>query len=461
MSRRTPTRIGCYEVHELLGRGGMGEVYLAAHADLQRWVVLKTLHRGASEDKNLATRFLREAQAAASLHHQNIVSVYDSFTWRGERYIVHEFVNGEDLADLIKREGALDWRVAALIAVSISRGLEEVHARGILHRDLKPSNVLIARTGDVKIADFGIALDSNGPGLTQTGHALGSPPYMSPEQMMGEVLDPRSDLFAMGVLLYEMLTGSAPFQDSESKPNESLVRRIRHGRYTKLGRAAPKTPRWLRSLTESCLNAKPGRRPNSTTEVRRRLEGKLGRPSPADCRAELAMALWPDSEIGNDEMTVLVEQVEEVESAEREVATDLPETKSYEKVVPLWRWGLDSLALAATLVLGAMLLKPTLAPAWEAVSGQSVPLAPALLEIIAPTGSWVRIDDRPALRSPLSEAIELEPGEYIVVIEDPRRGKAIHRIELRPGERRNVEQRFPQRLRVEPKPIQILPTKDD
>ncbi|MDH3521419.1 MAG: serine/threonine protein kinase [Myxococcales bacterium] len=287
--RRTIAHI---EIERELGRGGMGVVRLGHQPGLDRPVVVKTLKRTLADDPTLEERFLREARSAAAVHHQNVVAVYDCFIWRSERYIVQEFVDGVDLSTVLASTARIAPRIAALIALELSRGLEEIHALGIVHRDLKPSNILISRTGATKIADFGIALADEGPGLTQTGHAVGTPLYMSPEQLMGERADARSDLFSLGVLMFEMLTGRVPFAEEEDAAGRSLVRRMQSGRYPRLRKLAPKTPRALARLVARCLRSKPARRPPSATVLREALERISGNVPPGACRIEIAAWLW-------------------------------------------------------------------------------------------------------------------------------------------------------------------------
>ena len=245
-----PTRkmIGSFEVERELGQGGMGVVYLACQPALEREVVIKTLRRGLAEDESIEERFRREAQAAACIHHQNVVAVYDCFAWRGERFIVQEYVAGEDLASVLQIVRRFDPRVAGLVALELARGLEEVHAQDVVHRDLKPGNVLLGRGGEAKIADFGIALEPRNATLTQVGLAVGTPVYMSPEQHMGERADQRSDLFSFGVLLFEMLTGELPFPESDDEKVQVLLRRMEAGRYVRPRKLVPETPRALERL---------------------------------------------------------------------------------------------------------------------------------------------------------------------------------------------------------------------
>jgi len=286
--RRPPQRIGTVEIDDTLGSGGMGVVYVGSQPGLGRSVVVKGLRGQAREDNHAVARFQREAQAMATVQHQNVVAVFDAFEWRGEPWIVQEYVDGADLARLLAHQSPLEPRLAALIGLSIVRGLEEIHDRGIVHRDLKPSNVLLGRNGDVKICDFGIALDHHGPGLTRTGFALGTVPYMAPEQMLGENVDFRSDLFAVGILLYEMLCGDVPFPAKDPKDDASLVRRIQSQKYVRPRDRRRAIPRTLARILQECLRAKPRRRPSSTTDLRRALEKHLGHPSPTDVRSEIA-----------------------------------------------------------------------------------------------------------------------------------------------------------------------------
>ena len=281
--------IGSYQVERELGKGGMGIVYVARQPDLDRRVVVKGLRRDFVDDPIAAERFIREAQAASAIHHQNVVAVHDCFMVRGERFIALEFVDGVDLATALGQVGRFPPRMAALVALEICRGLEEIHAQGIVHRDLKPSNVLLGRAGEVKIADFGIAIDGSAPALTQTGHAVGTPSYMSPEQLRGARADARSDIFSLGIVLYEMLSGRTPFEvDGE----RGLLDTIEAGHHRPVSQTAPATPRAMKKLIRRCLQPKSARRPEDASELRRALDRQLGAPAPAETRARIAGWLW-------------------------------------------------------------------------------------------------------------------------------------------------------------------------
>ena len=202
-----------YEIHQRLARGGMAQVYLARDRSLDRPVAVKELVPEFATDPSFVERFRREAQAAANLAHPNIVGVYDWGTQDGTYFIVMEYVDGPSLSQVIRRDGPLHPRRAAEIANEVAAALGFAHSRGVVHRDVKPGNVLLTSTGQSKVTDFGIAraLSSPDDDLTQAGSVMGTATYFSPEQAQGLPVDPRSDLYSLGVVLYEMVTGRPPF----------------------------------------------------------------------------------------------------------------------------------------------------------------------------------------------------------------------------------------------------------
>jgi len=206
------TRLGNrYELQDLVGGGGMAEVYLAHDAILDRDVALKILRGQFAGDEEFVERFKREALSAAGLSHPNIVSVYDRGTEVGTSYIAMEYVPGGTLKERLSSDGPLDPTVVASLGLQISEALQAAHERGVIHRDIKPQNVLLTEGGEVKVADFGIARAASAATISQTGLILGTAGYMSPEQALGKAASPRSDLYCLGVLLYEMLTGEQPY----------------------------------------------------------------------------------------------------------------------------------------------------------------------------------------------------------------------------------------------------------
>ncbi len=216
MSEQGPTIFnGRYELLRHIARGGMADVYLARDGLLGREVALKVLFPEFANDPNFVERFRREAQAAANLNHPNIVGIYDWGQERGTYYIVMEHVSGRSMSDVLRSTGPLHPDRAAEIASDVAGALSTAHAAGLVHRDIKLGNILVSDSGDVKVADFGIAtaLVSGGDAaLTQHGSVMGTATYFSPEQAQGKALDGRSDLYSLGVVLYEMLAGVPPFQ---------------------------------------------------------------------------------------------------------------------------------------------------------------------------------------------------------------------------------------------------------
>jgi eukaryotic-like serine/threonine-protein kinase len=201
-----------YELEELCGSGGMSSVFRARDVQLDRRVAIKILHQHYLDDPEYVERFRREARAVARLSHPNIVTVIDRGEDDGRQYIVFEHVDGENLKELVVRTGRLPVRKAVELALSVADGLAFAHGHGLVHRDVKPQNVLLSREGDVKVTDFGIArsLDVE-HGVTQTGTVLGTGEYLAPEQASGKPVSPATDVYSLGVVLWELLVGDVPF----------------------------------------------------------------------------------------------------------------------------------------------------------------------------------------------------------------------------------------------------------
>ena len=202
---------GRYEIEDLLGQGGMARVFRGQDKVLGRTVAVKVLSPQFAGDDQFVARFRREAQAAAALNHPNIVSVYDTGDQGDVHYIVMEYVEGRTLRDVIRQDGPLLPERASEIAQAVARALAAAHEGGLVHRDIKPGNIMLTRDGEVKVMDFGIARSSTGDTLTQTAAILGTASYLSPEQAQGAAVDARSDIYSLGCVLYEMLTGRPPF----------------------------------------------------------------------------------------------------------------------------------------------------------------------------------------------------------------------------------------------------------
>lgn len=203
-----------YEIISEIGRGGMANVYKAKQKSLGRLVALKVFHQSMVHDKELFERFQREARIYATLKHPNIVNIYDVGYENGYHFISMEYISGENLLRLIRQRGKLEPEQTVKIIVSIAEALDYAHNKGIIHRDIKSSNILISEGGEIYLTDFGIAHAAHEAEITVREEALGTPQYMSPEQIELEELDGRTDYYSLGVVMYECLTGHVPFSAS-------------------------------------------------------------------------------------------------------------------------------------------------------------------------------------------------------------------------------------------------------
>jgi len=263
---------GRYRLESKLGSGGMSTVYLARDETLERWVAVKVLHREISDQPDQLERFRREARAVAQLSHPNVVAVIDAGEDGGYPYIVFEYVPGETLKARIDGVGRLPLDEAAAYAIEIGRGLAAAHAQKLIHRDVKPQNVLIDAEGRAKVTDFGIARSLESDGLTKTGRVLGTTDYVSPEQAMGHDVDARSDIYSLGVLLYEMLTGEPPFK-AETVVGVAMKHVNEPMPDTQAHRADASAA--LARVVENATSKDPGKRYRSMNEMLAELETAL------------------------------------------------------------------------------------------------------------------------------------------------------------------------------------------
>ena len=269
-----PKKVASYNIEDVLGRGGMGEVYLATHELLGRSVALKrlVLPENSPQDADLTERFIREGKALAELSHHGIVGVFDLFQWRNHTYMAMERVDGKDLHELLG-SGSLPVDVAAIIGARLAEALDYAHLHRIVHRDIKPANVMVSVTGDIKLMDFGVARNENLDELTRTGMMVGTPRFLAPEVVKGEVADARSDIYALGCVLYQMLAGRHPFAHATA---DTIFPLIASGKFEKLGSVA-QVPRTLRKIVDKCLTTSPDKRYQSCADVAHDLERFLDR----------------------------------------------------------------------------------------------------------------------------------------------------------------------------------------
>jgi serine/threonine-protein kinase len=257
-----PSRIGKYEIEEFLG-GGMSHVYRAKDTVLGRRVAVKVLTRAATSDSESKARFLMEARVASNITHENIISVFDFGEENGQPFIVMEFLEGESLRAAIKNGhlGDFGWRMR--VALQAGRAIDYIHSKKIIHRDIKPENINIDRFGKIKLMDFGIAKAENVQ-LTRTGYTLGTPYYMAPEQVLGRPLTPQADVYAYGLLLFELITETKAMSGDNV---EQIFEKILYQPVDLSALNAPGIPPPMAGLIGRCVAKQPAQRPRSVGEV--------------------------------------------------------------------------------------------------------------------------------------------------------------------------------------------------
>jgi eukaryotic-like serine/threonine-protein kinase len=325
---------GRYRLVSRLGSGGMADVWCAEDLQLGRRVALKLLHRRFAEDAEFVERFRREASSAAGLQHPNVVSVYDRGEYDGTYYIAMEFLEGATLKDVVKGEGPLDPPRAIDLAIQILRAARFAHKRGIIHRDLKPHNVIVDAEGRAKVTDFGIAR-AGASDMTETGSILGTAQYLSPEQAQGHAVSAQSDLYAIGIVLYEMLTGTVPF-DGDSAVTIAL-KQVSEPPLPP-SRLNPAVPLDLEAVVLRALAKEPQQRFADADEFIAALEAaRAGLDQPGGAATTAFMAVPPATSVEHEEV-VYAEPLAE------------------ERGPRWWLWGLLAVLLVAAAIAAALLL---------------------------------------------------------------------------------------------------------
>ncbi len=403
-------RIGNCRIVEEVASGGMAVVYRAIQDSLGRTVAIKALKSTAAIEEHIATRFEREAKSLANLQHENIISVYDFHREHGSLFIVMEYVSGIDLYDLLERSGRVPFDVAAIIALQVARALDYIHYRGIVHRDIKPANIMLARQGGVKLMDFGIARDKSFEDLTEAGTGIGTPAYMSPEQILGDKLDARSDLFSLGIVLYQMLTGGKPFVEDEQR---SVMHKIRLERHPKVRKLNPDIPRELERIVDKCLEKQPRDRWRSAQQVVMALERFLAKYVEVNYHARLVMFLKSQGLITQLEAD---EYVSPLVGVPGQAAAGQPNLQA--RVTA--RRG----AVVQGTILGVLLLMISLihvAPLGEAAAPQAVTAQAqtGYLRVLAYPWAEVTLDGKAVGPTPLARPFELREGSHTLRLEHP------------------------------------------
>lgn len=417
-------RIGTCRVLGEIGSGGMAVVYEAIQEPLHRRVAIKALKPSIAIDSQFAERFEREAHFMASLQHENILHVIDFIKDGRSMFIIMEYVDGIDLYDLLERSPRLPPDIAAIVTLQLARGLDYAHFRGIIHRDIKPANIMVSMQGDVKLMDFGIARHERFGDLTETGTGLGTPSYMSPEQILGDKLDFRSDLFSVGIVLYQMLTGRKPFVEDDTR---TVMQKIRLDRYEPFKKLGVDVPRKLERIMARCLQKMPANRYPTTQALIDDLSEFLAPRVAMNHNARLVLYLY---EVG----IMTGEQTDEVLSAVAPRALRNARRNG---------GFLKGIARKQALVLVALLASGlTVQAASGRWSGPSAggdpgfvnPAEAGYLKVSADPWAHVDVDGERVLTTPAARAIPLRPGRHYVKYINPYFVPVEHEVRIEAGQ---------------------------
>ncbi len=433
ISARMPIKqVNNCEIIAEIGAGGMAVVYKAVQNSLNRPVAIKVLKPEFANDTQLVARFIREATSLAALQHENIVHIFDFVKEDGSYRMVMEFVEGIDLFDVLEKVSRLPPTVGAVIGLGVSNALEYAHYRGIIHRDIKPSNIIISRKGEVKLMDFGIARDENLGDLTRPGTSLGTPAYMSPEQVMGVKIDFRSDLFSFGIVLYQMLTGIKPFSEGGGK---SIMHKILNGEFIRPRRINPNIPRHLERIVLRCLAQEPAERYRSTGDLRRDLETFVTRRVRMHYSARLEIYLYHNGFITRDEAETFVARdlLDDQEFAREDAG--LPPPLSLRTIAKVQG------ALGAAVLLWILIIHLASGLSGAEAAAHSAAGPPGALKVVAWPWAEIYVDGAYVDTTPVARSFSLSPGVYQVTLKNPHYETVTRKVLIEPAR--------PKKLKVE------------
>jgi serine/threonine-protein kinase len=426
------TQFGSCRVTRELSSGALATVYKAVQEPLGRVVVVKALKPTIGPMSPFAAQVEREAHVLADLGHPNIVLLHDFVKNDREMYLVLEHVDGFSLAELLKKAEArklrFSYEAIAGIAAQVARGLEHAHERGVVHRDLKPQNLLVSKRGEVKLCDFGIAQRDKLPSVDipfspreatpQGDAAFGTPAYMSPEQILGEEVDARSDLFSLGVVLYQLLTGHRPFEGPVSKDRDRASQRIRRDPPPAIRTRAPDVPRALETVTMRLLEKHPDARYASAAEVAALLEEIVRTRTSENVAQVVARAL---GEAG-------------IVPAKRGAPPSPLVAPAPRR--DMKRVAIAAGALGATLVLGMVLGLAVSSRAPIKAANAPLPLDPpggGALRVVAAPWASVSIDGRYVDTTPFARPIPLTAGKHSLTLRHPEAPDEKREVVIAPG----------------------------
>jgi len=408
-------KLGKYTVLGEIGRGGMAVVYRAHQESLDRIVAIKELDLSkTSQDPKALERFQLEARSAASLDHPSIVTVHDFWERSRNAYIAMEFVDGLEVKEALDEVGSINPATAAYTVLQVARALAYAHERGIIHRDIKPGNIMLSARGQVKLADFGIALVSGSADLTTTGQVIGTPAYMSPEQIKDDTIGPSSDIFSLGVVLYEMLTGVKPFI---APTDAAVIHAIIHKRPASPRRLNKRVPRRLSRLVMKALRKKPRRRYGNMDELVTALQRALPGKESYGQSGVTALVVHARGSVGTDETMPLTDLKQ---SVSRKPAYGLLLAAVLAMIIVLLLWAGDT---------NRLLQNPALKKLIAAAPAVTVPL-----KVNAYPWAEVILDGKHMGYTPSARPFMIPAGNHTLVLKNTYMGtKTIH-LDLKEGD---------------------------
>ncbi len=420
-----------FRLLEELGSGSLSSVYKAIEAPLDRTVALKVLRNTLAPDSPFAAQLEREARVLATLSHPNIGLLHSFSKSETRMYLVLEFVDGFSLATLAKKKPNLPPDVVAVIGAAVARGLAHAHERGVVHRDIKPANVLVGRRGEIKVFDFGIAQRASRPDepvalsplRLENIAAFGTPAYMAPEQILGEGVDARSDLFSLGVVLYQLLCGARPFERGDEGEQRPAAHRIRRDPPIPLHRRAPDVPAVLERIVMRAIQKLPADRFPTAEAMAVELEELVTARS--DLRGE----------------TLLVQALESAGLVSPSEAAD-GAVPARRKRASLRRAIVGLAVLGAACAAGASVLQVTTDRGGESAGARPLdllPPSPGYLRVLATPWAEVWVDGQRVDVTPFARAIPLPEGTHYVTLVHPSAPLEKRTIAIVRGETRTID----------------------
>jgi serine/threonine-protein kinase len=424
-------RIGNCRILAEIGSGGMAVVYKALQEPLSRIVAVKALKSSVVLESQFAQRFEREALFLASMQHENILHVYDFVKQGGTMFIVMEYVEGIDVYDLLERTPRLPVDVAAIVALHVARALDYAHFRGIIHRDIKPANVMLSKKGEVKLMDFGIARDDSLQDLTLTGTGLGTPSYMSPEQILGDKLDYRTDIFSLGIVLYQLITGRKPFVEDSQR---TVMQKIRLDKYTSPRKINPTVPRALDRILARCMEKLPSNRYPSAQALASDLEEFLKQRVAGSYNARLVRFL-------KDEGVLDAETASEI--LDRSGGHERPGEVKRTLLGQIAR--VHAIVLAAVLIGGLVIQVVSPGPTSSSEASTTAVLADpgtAYLRVVADPWAEIWVDGQKLETTPVDRRLPVPAGKRWLKLVNPYYREHVQEIDLEPDEVEEVRVRL-------------------